>query len=180
MTVVRIYTDGACSGNQKKKNLGGWGAVLEYGSFEKQIFGSEKNTTNNRMELTAVLEAFRALKKDNLKIEVFSDSAYLADCFRKRWYENWLAKGRLHSGGNIANPDLWLALLPFLEKHEIRFFRVKGHLNLDSPSTDVDSHFRRFREWNGEDMSFDFFKHVVARNHEADALANKGIDQLRN
>ena len=81
--ILRIYTDGGCSGNQNDENLGGWGAVMEFGEAVKELYGGEKNTTNNRMEMTALLEAFRAIKKDGQEIHVFSDSSYLMDCFRK-------------------------------------------------------------------------------------------------
>ena len=89
MAILRIYTDGACSGNQHETNVGGWGAVLEYGQTQKELWGGERNTTNNRMEMTALIEALSALKKTDQQIEVFSDSAYLMDCFRKKWYISW-------------------------------------------------------------------------------------------
>ena len=76
MKPVRIYTDGGCSGNQSEENIGGYGAILEYGEYRKEIFGGEKNTTNNRMEMTALLEALNALKKEALSLEIFSDSSY--------------------------------------------------------------------------------------------------------
>ena len=91
--VLRIYTDGGCSGNQNEENIGGWGAILEFGSAVKELYGGEANTTNNRMEMTALLEAFRAIRKPGQSIQVFSDSSYLMDCFRKKWYENWQANG---------------------------------------------------------------------------------------
>ena len=86
MAILRIYTDGACSGNQEKENFGGWGAVLEYGEHQKELFGGQANTTNNRMELTAVIEALKAIKGTGRTIEVFSDSAYVSNCFREKWY----------------------------------------------------------------------------------------------
>lgn len=89
MTILRIYTDGGCSGNQSSKNFGGWGAILEFGEHRKELFGGEKNTTNNRMELTAVIEAFKALNRTGQTIEVFSDSSYVANCFRENWYVSW-------------------------------------------------------------------------------------------
>ena len=126
--VVRIYTDGGCAGNQNEENLGGWGAILEYGSAEKELYGSEANTTNNRMEMTALLEAFRAIKKDSQKIQVFSDSSYLMDCFRKKWYENWQRNGWRNSKKEpVANQDLWEMLIPYFEKFEVNFHKVKGH-----------------------------------------------------
>ena len=93
MTVLRIYTDGGCSGNQSDENIGGWGAILEFGENKKELRGGELNTTNNRMEMTALLEAFRALKKEGLEIEIFSDSSYLMNCFREKWYETWRRNG---------------------------------------------------------------------------------------
>ena len=93
MAILRIYTDGACSGNQHETNVGGWGAVLEYGQAQKELWGGERNTTNNRMEMTALIEALSALKKTDQQIEVFSDSAYLMDCFRKKWYVSWQKNG---------------------------------------------------------------------------------------
>ena len=78
-SVLRIYTDGGCAGNQSEENLGGWGAILEYNGVEKELFGAEPNTTNNRMEMTALLQAFAAIKKDGQRIQVLSDSGYLMD-----------------------------------------------------------------------------------------------------
>ena len=80
--ILRIYTDGGCAGNQSDENLGGWGAILEFAGVTKELYGSEPNTTNNRMEMTALLEALRAIKKDGQTIIAFSDSSYLMNCFR--------------------------------------------------------------------------------------------------
>ena len=124
--ILRIYTDGGCSGNQNDENLGGWGAILEFGQAVKEIYGSEKNTTNNRMEMTALLEAFRAIKKEDQDIHVFSDSSYLMECFREKWYEKWIRNGwKTSSKKPVENRELWEALLPYLQKHRISFFRVK-------------------------------------------------------
>lgn len=180
MPILRLYTDGACSGNQHETNLGGWGAVLEYGEHTKEIFGAEADTTNNRMEMTALLASFRALKKDGLTVEVFSDSAYLMDCFRKKWYRNWLKNGWLTAKKQpVENRDLWESLLPYLETYSISFYRVKGHINAASPATNMDAHYRQFLAWNGAGFGYDDFLHVVEMNNRADALANKGVDSLR-
>jgi ribonuclease HI len=180
LTILRIYTDGGCAGNQNDTNIGGWGAILEFGEHQKELYGGELNTTNNRMEMTALLEAFKAIKKENQTIEVFSDSGYLMDCFRDKWYERWLANGWKTSGKKpVENQDLWQELIPFLSRHNITFYRVKGHLNLNHPSTNVEKHFSKFKEWNGTHQSFEMFEHSNAMNHRADQLANIGIDQLR-
>ena len=89
---IRIYTDGACSGNQHEENVGGYGAILEYGEHVKEIYGGEENTTNNRMELKAVIEAFKLLKKAGLEVDIFSDSAYVVRCFRERWFADQIGR----------------------------------------------------------------------------------------
>lgn len=180
MTILRIYTDGACSGNQHDENVGGWGAVLTYGNHEKELWGGQRNTTNNRMEMTALLEAFRAINKGDQCIEIYSDSAYLMDCFRKKWYVKWLSNGWINSKKEpVENRDLWEGLLPFLGTHDIRFYRVKGHVNLASKATNKEKLFKQFMEWNGDSFRFEDFLHVTGMNHRADELANRGIDQVR-
>jgi len=177
MKVVNIYTDGACSGNQNETNIGGWGAVLEYGEHKKELFGGERNTTNNRMEMLALLSAFNALSKDNLKIRVFSDSSYLMNCFREKWYENWYKNNWKTSNKTpVENRDLWEALFTFVNKHMIEFYRVKGHVNLNSKATKVDPIFNKFIEWNGPSFTMDDFLYVTKMNNRADELANMGID----
>lgn len=178
--VLRIYTDGGCSGNQNEENLGGWGAILEFGEAQRELYGSEARTTNNRMEMTALLEAFKAIKKENQTIEVFSDSSYLMDCFRKKWYENWRKNGWKTSGKKpVENRDLWQQLLPYTERHRISFYRVKGHVNLNSKTTDFNKLYEKFVEWNGVDFSYEDFTYVTEKNNRADELANMGIDELR-
>lgn len=180
MKVLRIYTDGGCSGNQNEKNLGGWGAILEFGSHQKEIHGSEINTTNNRMEMTALLQAFKAIKKKHQKIEVFSDSSYLTDCFRKKWYLKWQQNGWKNSKKDpVENQDLWKEILSYLDKHDISFYRVKGHINLNSRILNFNKLYDKFIEWNGPSFSFDDFKYITEMNNRADALANIGIDELR-
>ncbi len=180
MPILRLYTDGACSGNQNDSNLGGWGAVLEYGEHTKEIFGAEANTTNNRMEMMALLEAFRALKKDGQTIEVFSDSAYLMDCFRKKWYVNWLKNGWKNAKKQpVENRDLWEEILAFTEANRVAFYRVKGHLNVNGASFDCAKEYGRFAEWNGDAFSEADFLYATERNNRADELANIGIDEIR-
>lgn len=174
MSILRIYTDGACSGNQNKDNVGGWGAVLEFGKHRKELYGGQYNTTNNRMEMTALLEAFRALKLENQTIQVFSDSSYLMNCFRDRWYVKWQRNGwKNRAGGDVENRDLWEELLPYLDRHKISFFRVKGHVNLSSKAVNIDSLYEKFREWNGEEFTREDFLYVTEMNNRADALANQ-------
>lgn len=178
--ILRIYTDGGCSGNQNDENLGGWGAVMEYGAAVKELYGSERNTTNNRMEMTALLEAFKAIKKERQTIHVFSDSSYLMDCFRKKWYANWQKNGWKTAGKKpVENMDLWKQLIPYTQRHDISFYRVKGHVNLKSSVIDAEKLYQKFKDWNGSEFSFEEFKYITEKNNRADKLANIGIDELR-
>lgn len=121
---VDIYTDGACSGNP---GVGGWGAVLFYRSVRKEMSGAEGQTTNNRMELTAMIRALSALKED-CEVTLYSDSAYCVDAFNKGWIASWKANGwRTADKSEVKNPDLWQELLALAERHKVTFVKVKGH-----------------------------------------------------
>ena len=124
MKAVTIYTDGACSGNP---GPGGWCAILRYGEIEKQLSGGEAKTTNNRMELTAVIEALRALKTP-CRVELYSDSKYVIDALEKGWARGWKARGWVKSDKKPAlNSDLWEILLTLTQKHDVHYHWVKGH-----------------------------------------------------
>lgn len=180
MSILKIYTDGACSGNQSEKNVGGWGAVLEYGEHQKELFGGQLNTTNNRMEMMALVEALSAVKKDNQTIEVFSDSSYLMNCFREKWYEGWLRNNWMSSSKKpVENRDLWEQLLTLIKGHRISFYRVKGHVNLNSKTTNFNALYEKFIQINGARFSFEDFQYIIQMNNRVDALANKGINQVR-
>lgn len=180
MTILRIYTDGGCSGNQSSENTGGWGAILEFGEHQKELYGGEINTTNNRMELTAVIEAFKALNKDGQTVEVFSDSAYVSNCFREKWYESWEKnKWKNAAKKSVENQDLWKELLALVRRHNVKFYRVKGHVNLSSKSTNFDALYSKFVTWNGSRFTFDDFKYITTMNNRADGLANMGITQIK-
>ena len=124
MKTVTIYTDGACSGNP---GPGGWGAVLKYGAHERELSGGEAQTTNNRMELTAVIEALRLLKEP-CEVELYSDSKYVIDALSKGWVYGWQKKGWVKADKQPAlNVDLWERLLPLIAAHDVRYHWVKGH-----------------------------------------------------
>ena len=121
---VTIYTDGACSGNP---GAGGWGAILLYGDIEKKFAGFDPETTNNKMELTAVIEALRKLKKP-CKVQLYSDSAYVVNAINLGWLENWKNNGWRGSDKKpVKNIELWKALNELLEMHDVEFIKVKGH-----------------------------------------------------
>ena len=124
MKTVTIYTDGACSGNP---GPGGWGAVLSWNGREKELSGGEPQTTNNRMELTAVISALEALKEPCI-VELYSDSKYVIDALEKGWALSWRKKNWIKSDKKPAlNPDLWEKLLNLTEIHTMRYHWVKGH-----------------------------------------------------
>ena len=124
MKKVVIYTDGACSGNP---GPGGWGAVLMYGQFKKEISGGEKMTTNNRMELMAAISALNALK-ESCEVDLFTDSAYLCRAFSENWVTNWQRNGwKTSSKKPVENQDLWKWLLTVMQPHQVTIIKVKGH-----------------------------------------------------
>ncbi len=124
MKHVDIYTDGACRGNPGR---GGWGAVLVYRGVEKELSGGEAMTTNNRMELSAVIAALSALREP-CEITLTSDSKYVVDAVTKGWAKSWQARGWVKPDKSPAlNPDLWEKLLRLLDYHKVTFVWVKGH-----------------------------------------------------
>ena len=124
MKTVTLYTDGACSGNP---GPGGWGAILEYNGIEKELCGGEENTTNNRMELTAVIRGLQALKEPCI-VELYSDSKYVIDALQQGWAVSWRSKNWRKADKKPAlNPDLWEILLQLTMKHELHYHWIKGH-----------------------------------------------------
>lgn len=124
MKKVDIFTDGACSGNP---GPGGWGAILRYGSSEKEISGGDENTTNNRMELTAAIMALKMLK-EQCEVTLWTDSKYVVDGLSKGWAKSWKKNGWKKSDKKPAlNPDLWEELLALYDKHSVSIKWIKGH-----------------------------------------------------
>ncbi|MDO9574064.1 MAG: ribonuclease HI [Candidatus Contubernalis sp.] len=121
---IEIYTDGACSGNP---GPGGWAAVLMYGDKKKEISGGEPQTTNQRMEMKAAVEALKVLKYP-CEVSLYSDSAYLVNAFNQGWLDRWQINGwRTSQKKPVENKDLWEELLKFVDKHKVKFVKVKGH-----------------------------------------------------
>lgn len=124
MKKIDLYTDGACSGNP---GAGGYGAILIYKETEKEISGGELSTTNNRMEIYAVIAGLSALKEP-CEVTVYSDSAYTVNAFNAGWIDGWEKAGwRKADGKPVLNVDLWQTLLRLIRKHRVRFVKVKGH-----------------------------------------------------
>ena len=124
MEKVEIYTDGACSGNP---GPGGWAAVLLYKDNKKEISGGSKQTTNNIMEVTAVIEALKALKFP-CEVKLYSDSAYVVNCFKQGWIDNWKKNNWKNASKEpVKNKELWEKLDELTQIHKVEFIKVKGH-----------------------------------------------------
>ncbi|MCD8040413.1 MAG: ribonuclease HI [Clostridia bacterium] len=146
MKQVILYTDGACSGNP---GVGGWGAVLIYNGHEKRISGAEESTTNNRMELTAVIEGLKCLNQP-CSVQVYSDSAYTVNAFEKGWIYGWRSAGWVKADKKaVLNADLWQELLVLTDVHKVSFNKVKGHADdefnniCDKLATDAIKNFKK-------------------------------------
>lgn len=121
---IKIYTDGACSGNP---GPGGWGAILCWNDHEKELSGGEEDTTNNRMEMMAVIKALAALKKDKAAVTIYTDSKYVLQGATE-WLEGWKARGwKSASKKPVKNQDLWMEIDSLIQVHEVHFIWVKGH-----------------------------------------------------
>ena len=124
LTKVTIYTDGACSGNP---GPGGWGAILMASGHKRELSGGEPNTTNNRMELMAVIRSLQLLTRP-CEVDLYSDSAYVVNAFNEHWIEGWQKRGWVNSAKQpVANKDLWLELIEQCSIHKVNFIKVKGH-----------------------------------------------------
>lgn len=124
MEEVIIYTDGACSGNP---GAGGWGSILMYKDTKKEISGGKENTTNNVMELTAVIEGIKLLKFP-CKVKLYSDSAYVVNAFNQKWIYGWLKNGWKNASKEpVKNKELWQKLYNLTKIHDVEFIKVKGH-----------------------------------------------------
>jgi len=124
MKNIDVYTDGACSGNP---GPGGWAGILIYNGIEKKISGFKKDTTNNQMELTAVIESLKALK-EKCQVNLYTDSAYVCNAITQGWLQNWLISNWKNSQKKpVLNKELWLDLIDLIEYHTVNFIKVKGH-----------------------------------------------------
>lgn len=127
MDNIILYTDGACSGNP---GPGGWGSVLIFNGIEKELSGANPSTTNNVMEITAVIEGLKALKRP-CNVNIYSDSAYVVNCFEKNWINNWIKNNWVNSKKEpVKNKELWLELYNLTKIHKVTFNKVKGHSNV--------------------------------------------------
>lgn len=149
MNRVIIYADGGVRGNGKENNVGGYGVVLQYGNYTKELYQGFRNVTNNQMELKAVIEGLKAMKKFNIPVEVRTDSAYVCNCINQKWYVKWMNNGWVTSAKTpVENRELWIELLDLIDKFAfIQFTKVRGHSDDEG-------------------------------NNRADYLANKAMDEM--
>lgn len=147
--IVKIYTDGGCRSNQSKDNIGAYAAVLHFREFKKIVSQPIRNTTNNQMEIRAVIEGLKVIKNDKFPIRIYSDSAYVVNCINKKWYDKWRKNGWVKNDGKeVKNYELWKELIELYESFsDIKIYKVKGH-------------------------SDDIF------NEEADEIVNKTMDDM--
>lgn len=129
MNKIIIYTDGGCRNPGKDENIGAYAATLEYKGNIKEIYAPQRNTTNNEMEMKAVVVALQALKRVDIPVEIHSDSAYVVNCINDKWYKKWMANGWVTSKKEqVKNRDLWIEMLDEIEKFRfVKLLKVKGH-----------------------------------------------------
>lgn len=180
MKQINIYTDGACSGNQNDNNIGGWGAALVYNENVKEIYGGAINTTNNIMEMTAIIEALKAIKSKDVAISIYSDSAYVVNCMNDKWYVKWQKNGWMNSAKKpVENKELWETLIALVMSFkEITFYKIKGHLD-PMKTAEINKWMKKFNDKHKPAISREAYLHLVLMNNRADALANIAMDEIR-
>lgn len=171
MKVVELFTDGACKDNQNKENVGGYGGVLHYRGHEKEFSGASRNSTNNIMELTAIIEGLKAIRDKDVRVEIYTDSAYIVNCFKERWYVDWIRRGwKTAVKKPVENRELWENLLILVESFsEVIFYKIKGHLL--PGAKDFDKWYNKFRTEEKE-VSLEGYRRYLSYNHRADELAS--------
>lgn len=171
MRTVELYTDGACKDNQNKENVGGYGGVLHYRGHEREYSGGERNSTNNIMELTAVIEGLKLIHDQEVRVEVYTDSAYIVNCFKEKWYVDWIKRGwKTAAKKPVENRALWEELIFLVDQFsEVKFYKIKGHL---LPSAkDFNKWYNKFR-LEEKSVSLEAFMRYLSYNHRADELAS--------
>lgn len=175
---IELFCDGACKGNQEEENTGGYGALLLYGKHEKEISGGTVNTTNNIMEMTAMLEGLRAIKRVDIPVVVYGDSAYLLNGLKEKWYVTWRRNGwKTKAKTPVENRALWEELLEQVERFDsISYRKIKGHLSTESPT--LEKWFEKYKE-EEEDVSLEEFLRLLTNNARVDKLASEFALQLQ-
>ncbi len=178
--IIYVYTDGACQGNQVESNSGGYAAFLKCGKYEKTISGGEKNTTNNIMEMKAVIEGLALIKDKSYRVVVLSDSAYVVNCMNDKWYVKWQARNWMITAGvPVKNKELWQRMLELVESFsDISFIKIKGHLDRKSEA-EKKKWYDKLDESVKKEMSFDDYLIHIDRNVVVDGLASAEAEKLK-
>ncbi len=171
MKKIYIYSDGACSGNQTDCGKGGYASILRYGEIEKVVSGNVANTTNNRMELMAIICSLREIKKKDIPVYIFSDSGYIVNCINDKWYEKWIKNNwKREKTKEVLNQDLWKELLELYNMfYYIKFYHVKG--NLKPNTKDYEKYLNKFISQNKEEFTEELFLEVLKYNKKVDEIA---------
>lgn len=171
---IYMFTDGSCENNQSDNNIGGWGTILKYGDNIKKMKARAVNTTNNKMELTAVIKGLEAIKDRNIPIWIFTDSAYIVNCFEQKWYVNWIKNGWKNSAKKpVENKELWENLINLYKLHtNIKIIKIKGHIN---PNNDVEimKWYKKLMSDYNIQINYEEYKEAIIYNNMADELATK-------
>lgn len=172
MERIRIYTDGACLNNQGDKNYGAWAAILVYRGAEKLISGYEKNTSNNKMELSGIIQGLKALKRRDIGISVYTDSAYVVNCFEQKWYVSWRKNGWKNSKKQpVSNRKLWEELIALYEGcADIEILKIKGHVDPKDADT-LSAAYKQDKRANSLASNIDEYREHIEYNNRADAMA---------
>jgi ribonuclease HI len=174
---INIYADGGCRGNGKEEAIGGFGVVLGFGEITKEFKSAAKNTTNNIMEISAVLKGVSEIKDKRYPVNVYSDSSYVINCLKEKWYLKWEKNGWKTTGKKpVKNKKLWEELIAEIKTFpKINFFQVKGHIESEKELKDG---LARFNKNNETKISMEDFIPIAKMNNIADALANDAMDEL--
>ncbi len=177
---IYVYTDGACLGNQAETNSGGYAAFLKCGKYEKTISSGEQNTTNNIMEMKAVIEGLSLIKDKSYRVVVLSDSAYVVNCMNEKWYVKWRAKNwMITTNTPVKNKELWQRMLELVESFPaISFIKVKGHLDGKSQA-EKKKWYDKLDESVKKTMSFDDYLIHIDRNVIVDELASSEAKKFK-
>lgn len=175
--LINLYTDGSRKG--KEVTFGGWSAILEAPGQRRELHDGAYNVSNSEMELQAVINGLNNIKVNDVDVKVFSDSAYVVNCFRDKWYENWEANGWINSQKKpVENKEMWKDLLKEVRRqHSVTFFHIDGHINPNN-STKMKKYHERFNSKNGVNFTMEEFRHIVTNNNIADKLASKSAKEI--
>lgn len=183
MKIIRLWSDGGCRGNNpnEQDNVGGTGTYLQCGEHTKKIHEGFENTTNNKMEMLAMIKGLKSIKRTDIPIEIYSDSAYTLNGFILGWIKGWERNDWKNAKKQpVANRELWEELVAEVRRMDkVDFYKVSGHVNLNKPA-EVNKAYKKFIKNNPtkSDISMDEFIEIQEGNCESDRLTNLAMDEI--